>query len=111
PSLFRSRGIASLLRQWQIHDENRPLPKSITFGADRSAMQLHQVPHDRKTEPESALSSGDRAFSLTKTIEHVRQKLRRDTLARIANPQTRRRLNTSEVNVNATAALCELDGV
>src|SRR6185369_7758063 len=79
PSLFRSRGIASLLRQRQIHDENRPLPKSITFGADRSAMQLHQVPHDRKTEPESALSSGDRAFSLTKTIEHVRQKLRRDT--------------------------------
>src|SRR6185503_7719121 len=111
PSLFRARRIASLLCQRQIDGENRTAPEPFTFRADRSAMQLHQVPHDREPEPESALSSRDRTLSLTNTVEHVWQKCGRDAFTRITDRQTRCRLNTSEIDVNATAALCELDGI
>src|ERR1043165_1409278 len=74
-------------------------------------MQLDEMPRDCEPEPQPALFSRDRSFSLTKTIENVWQEIRRDAVASIADSQTRSRLDTSKIDTHAAATLCEFDRV
>ena len=49
---------------------------AVAFSADRPAMQLHEVSHDRKPQTESSVVARSRTICLSKAIEHVRQELR-----------------------------------
>src|ERR1051325_5086066 len=74
-------------------------------------MQLNEVPRDRQTQSQSALLPRNRSFRLTKTIEHVRQELRRDAVAGIADCQSSRRLDAVEIDAHTAAPLRKLDRV
>src|SRR6185436_824556 len=102
---------SALLRKRKIDCEHRTLPESFALCADPPAVQLDQVPHHRQAQTKSALLSRDRTFSLTKPIEHVRQKICCDSLTSIADTQPRRRLHTMQIYLHAASALRELDRV
>ena len=67
----------------QGHRERRAQALSGALGADRPAVHLDEVPHDRQAEAET----GDRppCVGLTEPVEDVRQDRRRNALARVAH--------------------------
>ena len=62
-----------------------PCPSPALVASHRAAVQLREVLHDRQAEPEAAVFARDRAVRLAERIEDVRQKLRRDAAAFVAN--------------------------
>ena len=48
-------------------------------------MRLDQVPDEREPEPEAAVAARGTAFGLAEAFEHVRQEVRRDALAGVAD--------------------------
>src|SRR5260370_28804314 len=66
-------------------------------------MQFDQLPRDRESEPESAVDAGVWALGLAETIECVRQKIRADSLPRIASRADR--LMTLPADANRHFAL------
>ena len=59
--------------QRQMHDEGRALALSRAARADRPAVQLDQVLHDRQPETQAAELTSRRRVRLPKPLEYVRQ--------------------------------------
>src|ERR1044072_1283221 len=103
--LLGTRRISSLLSEGQIDREHRTLSQTLALRSDRPAMQFNQVARDGESQSESTLLSRDRSLSLAKTIEHIRQEIRRDTVACVADRQARSRLDAVEIDADTATAL------
>src|SRR5206468_4239242 len=64
----------------QLHGEDRALPFARALRVDRSAMRLHDVLHDRESEPETAVRSGRARLTLLEPLEDEGQCLRANAL-------------------------------
>src|SRR5690349_7499116 len=81
-------GVLARLRHWtsavgeqrKPRRESRALAGAVAFSRDSAAVKFDKMTHDRKPESESAETTRRRTVSLSKTIEHARQKLRIDSL-------------------------------
>ena len=71
----------------QVYDESCALSSAAALGADGAAVQFNDVQDDRQTQAQPAMFSCTAAVGLTKAVEHMRQKLRIDTLAGVADDE------------------------
>ena len=96
----------------QPQAERRALAFPAALDADRAAVQLDEVPHDRHAETEAAVTAAHRAVGLAEPIEHERQEFRRDADAGIGHFDLRRRRRRSvSAIVDAAALRRELERV
>jgi phage shock protein A len=87
------------------------LTRARTLRADASAVQLDEVLRDRHAQSQPGLASRRRAVSLPEAFEDVGQKLRRDTLSRVAHGDLDARIHARQTNLHAAAPRSELDRV
>src|SRR6185437_13329317 len=80
-------------------------------GLNLAAVQLDDVTHDGESQPHSGVLTRARAVSLTKTVEHVRQKLTCNADPGIHDPDPHVVTDLLELSVDATSRGCELKGV
>ena len=109
--LFGTCRISTLLREGKIDCKNCALPESVARRANRSAVQLNQMSRNRKSQTETALFPRYRPLRLPEAIEHVRKKLRRDSVTSIADRQSCSRFYTGQIDTDTTVTRCELDRV
>src|SRR5437868_3306294 len=74
-------------------------------------MQFYQVPHDRQSQPQTAMLSRTTAFGLPETIKDVRQKLCSDSQAGIADLDDDAGLHAFHRHLDASTTWRELDRV
>ena len=74
-------------------------------------MQLAQVTHDRQSQAETFVLSGNRAVSLSKVVEDMRQKLRTDALTIVGDDDFKLRTRASHLNFNVSVNGRELYGI
>ena len=67
----------------QPQAERRALVLAGALDADRAAVQLDEMPHDRHAQAKAAVTAAHRAVGLPEPIEHERQEFRRDADAGI----------------------------
>src|SRR5262249_31172868 len=92
--------------------ERRALSRSGAVYLHAAAVQLDQVPHDREAESDAALAlAAADILRLPEALEHVRQELRRDALAGVADDDPHLRALALEAELDPSAARRELDGV
>src|SRR5262245_56979325 len=72
-------------------------------------MEFHDMAHDREAEPEAAMPS--RSLVLSEAIEDVREKLRADALAGIADREASVRARPFQTEVDAPSVRGELDRI
>src|SRR4029078_10610672 len=69
--------------------ERGALALALAARLDRSAVQVDQLLHDREPEPEPAEAARRRRVGLAEAIEEMRQEVRADPDARIADLEHR----------------------
>jgi hypothetical protein len=74
-------------------------------------MHFDKMPDDRKSEPQSHMTSRDGTISLPKEVEHVRQKLRADALTRVPHDEANLPVLALQGNRDLPIARSELDRV
>src|SRR5439155_19359524 len=94
------------VRPRQLDRERRPLPLALALDLDRAAVQLDQVVDDREPETQAAPAVG-----LLEGLEDVRQELRLDPLALVADGDDGLAVDAREPQEDAAAPGGELDGV
>src|SRR6266849_11071373 len=67
-------------------DERRPLAFPRAFRANRTSVEIHQMPRDRQAEPQTAVCSGAGAVPLTKAFEDLRQQVLGDARTGVGDP-------------------------
>ena len=72
-------------RDGEADGEGRPLPLAVALRSYRAAVQLDQVAHDREPQAEAAMAAR-RVVGLAETLEDMRQEIRADAQAVIADP-------------------------
>src|SRR5207237_9888465 len=77
----------------------------------RAALNLHRIPHDCKAQPKPAMLPRRAAVGLPKTLEDVRQKIRADALAIVADLKMHVRNVFKGANANLPTRRRKLDGV
>src|SRR6188508_2287152 len=91
--------------------ERRSAAFALALGAHPSTVQLDQMAHDRKAQPEAAMGSRRRAVALTKALEDVRQKILTDTFAIVTDAQLGLHPFALQVDLDLAALGRELDRV
>src|SRR2546427_10501671 len=79
------RDPARRVRPRQLDREPRPLPLALALDLDRAAVQLDQVADDREPETQATMRSRAPSVGLLEGLEDVRQELRLDPLALVAD--------------------------
>ena len=67
------------------HRERRAEPFAGALGADRSAVELHQVVDDREPQAQAAVPARGGGVGLAEGVEDVGHEMRRDPLPRVAD--------------------------
>jgi len=67
----------------QGYEEGRPFPLTFAVRADFSAVKFDQLLHDGKPQAQSAVTARGRCVRLAKAVEHIREEVGADALARI----------------------------
>src|SRR5207245_8916819 len=102
---------ARRVRPWQLDRERRPLPIALALDLDRAAVQLDQVVDDREPETQATMRSRAPSVGLLEGLEDVRQELRLDPLALVADGDEGLAVGAPEPQEDAAAPRGELDAV
>ena len=84
----------------QVHGERRAKTLAPTLGGHRAAVSLGEMPHDRKTQPQSAVSSRGRTVGLPEALEHVLKEIETNALPGIRDHDRRVRIRVPELDVD-----------
>src|SRR2546430_5769609 len=87
------------------------LAGAVARNRNSTAMQLHDVPHDREPKPEPAELASRRAVGLLETLENVRQKIGLDTVSGVRYRNRHAGPVLLYPQGDSPAGLAELDGV
>src|SRR5262249_15016275 len=98
-------------RQRQRHVEQSASSFAFAAGAYASTVQLYDVTHDGKPEPEAAVPSCESAVTLSKSVEHVRKEVLADSLARIGHGNDCLGPDSLQPDFDRTAVRRELDRI
>ena len=90
------------------HHEPRSLPLAFAVRLDRATVQLDQMFHDSKAQPQAAMHTGDGCISLPEPLEDVREKIWRDTFAGILDGDVDVRILALQPHMHPPALRCEL---
>ena len=74
-------------------------------------MQFGELLDDRKPQAQSAVLARGRCIGLAEALEDVREKLRRDAHAGVADADLHVRFDALHEQLDASALGCEFDGV
>jgi len=80
-------------------------------SCNRPAVKLRELLGNRQSEPESAVLARKARVGLSKSLEHIRQELRRDAAAGVAHRELHVGVHPREAQLNLAAARGELDRV
>src|SRR5262245_22434578 len=93
----------------QLNDKGGSAALSVAHRLHGASVELDDVAHDRKTEPQAAIPP--RPLVLEKAIEDVREEIGADALTGIADGEPRVRAGLLEPEVDTATTRRELDGV
>src|SRR6266542_6408183 len=93
------------------HSKGCALSPPATGGADCSAVQLHQMAHDRQPQTETAVRPRRASLELAETVEDKGEKLRLDPLAGVAHSDRNMRSLAFEADRDLPSCGRELDGI
>src|ERR1700752_3805497 len=100
-----TRRIYTIDRTDRQHDgESRAAAFAFTHRAHSPAVHFNQMTHDREAESHAAMLATRFLTRLSEPIEDVRQKIRRDALAGVANNDLQMRINTLGTNLHPPAS-------
>ena len=94
-----------------MDSKGRPFPDPVALDANVAAMQFDKLLDDSHSQPQSAMATSCRRVPLLKTVEDIRQELRRDAFTRITDADFDMRVDAFEQHLDLSALGCELDGV
>src|SRR5436853_119152 len=95
----------------QANDEGRAFAISFTFGGDVSAVHFNEPASDCEAESKPAMRSFFAAVGLTKSLEYVGQKVRRNSLAVIAHRDHCFVFRSAKAHFDSAALMAEFQGV
>src|ERR1043165_1242643 len=104
------RNCAGGFLERQSDRERRTLPFTFAVNADGAAMQFNQLTDDGQPQPQPA-GPPVGLIALAKSLEHKRQKFRRDALAGIAYCNLRLIVLLREDSPDGAAGRRKLNGV
>ena len=87
--------------EWQAHAERRSLSLARARGVDGAAVHFDDVSHNRQPEPQSAGLARRASLRLSKPFEHVRQEVRTNADARVADDDFDVRVHAFEPDLDA----------
>src|ERR1043165_3404313 len=100
--------LGAISQQWKRRGKSRTFTDAFTVCGHGTAMKLDQMANDREAQTKTTETPRRRTVRLSKTIEHARQKLGRDSLARVAHRDGRVRVVAGNANVDLAAVWGEL---
>src|SRR5688572_493257 len=104
-----------VLGAWECDLKDGAFSFTWTLGCHRAAMQIHQMPHDRESKTQTALTTRRRAVRLREPGEQHRKKLGLNASPCIPylnlDILSRYVLNAFQLNGNPAPWRCELDGI
>src|SRR5207249_12001856 len=62
----------------EAHRKDSTVSFTVALNANRTSMQLDELPDNRQAEPKPAMRPGGTGFLLTKPVEHIRQEFSMD---------------------------------
>src|SRR5690349_18184873 len=101
-------GFGAIREQRKRGRESRALVYAATLRRNSAAVKLNEMSHNRETESKPAETPRRGTISLTKAIEHTRQKLSIDSLTRVFHRHTRVRSLLVDAHRDLSALRCKL---
>ena len=98
-------------RSRQPHRKSGALSRAVAFGPDRASMQLDQLARDRQAEAQPAILPRETTVGLPKTLEDMRQELRRNAGAAIADHDLEVRVDAMQSHLHQAVTGREADGI